>query len=79
MASEATAEQIRRERARKDDDSRPALRAEAEKDMQRLEDIGAGRIPEDEEGIAAFGRWFESQPPEWIAEIDALAGVTPRR
>ncbi len=33
----------------------------------------------DKEGMAAFGRWYESQPPEWIAEMDELAQMVRRK
>lgn len=33
---------------------------------------------EDEEGIAAFGRWYESQPAEWIADMDEIGRMGAR-
>lgn len=31
----------------------------------------------DESAVAAFGEWYESQPPEWIAAMDAIGRKGP--
>lgn len=31
----------------------------------------------DEAAVAAFGQWYESQPPGWIKRVDALGRKGP--
>lgn len=87
MAPSATAEKLVTEGSDPADEHRADLRSAKaakdakEKDERYIRECEAGLHPIDPNEVSDFERWFESQPPEWIAEIDAMARapLPPRR
>jgi hypothetical protein len=64
---------------KKDDEPGAFLRSEKEKDEAYLLECEAGLHPIDPDEVSDFQRWFESEPPAWIAVYDALGRGKPGR
>ncbi len=81
MGPSATAEKLVTEASDPAEERRADLHAEKEKDEQYIRECEAGLHPIDPNEASDFERWFESQSPEWLAEIDAMARAPlfPRR
>ena len=73
MVPSATAEKLVTEASDPAEEHLTALRAKKETDERYIRECEAGLHPIDPNEVSDFERWFESQPPEWIAEIDAMA------
>ena len=67
------------EPAKKDEGPRTVLQGEKEKDEAYLLECASGLHPINPNEVSDFQRWFETEPPEWIAIYDALGRGEPGR